>query len=120
MRWKRRVSLSSKHFGLDDNVVSVVNVVASVLTRHVLIRHHALCRRRYSPVFLSDSVPRTNPAPKPVDATLEAGDVLYLPAFWVHEAATDAERPSLHLTITPKTQRYRCAMQLYLSCQTDT
>eukprot|EP01045_Picozoa_sp_COSAG04_P019604 COSAG04_NODE_1920_length_5221_cov_10.665170_4_plen_276_part_00 len=33
--------------------------------------------------------------------------MLYLPAFWVHEAATDAERPSLHLTITPKTQRYR-------------
>ena len=64
-------------------------------------------RHRYSPVFLSDSAPRTNPAPKPVDSMLEAGDVLYLPAFWVHEAATDAERPSLHLTITPKTQRYR-------------
>ena len=44
-----------------------------------------LFRHRYSPVFLSDSAPRTDPAPKPVDATLEAGDVLYLPALWVHE-----------------------------------
>lgn len=62
-----------------------------------------------------------------VTATLTAGDILYLPAHWVHKAhtASPSEGPfrplinhgagssgSLHLTITPKTQHYRCDVLL--------
>ena len=38
---------------------------------------------------------------------LNPGDVVYLPAHWVHKASA-GPTGSLHLTITPKTQEYRC------------
>ena len=53
----------------------------------------------------------------PMELRLAAGDVLYLPANWIHRATTTPSGPhtangtqrgasSLHLTVTPKTDDY--------------
>ncbi|GMI57487.1 hypothetical protein ScalyP_jg11514 [Parmales sp. scaly parma] len=65
--------------------------------------------RVYEPITPEEVLPRTsstdfdmNSLPLPVlDVVLKAGDMLYLPRGWIHQAVTDSSCPhSLHLTVS--------------------